>query len=313
MKYYKTILLALLSIVTYGQKADLITSENSNLPENDIWSIEVDQQGTKWFGTANSGLVSYKDGEIKIYNDSTSAFAGKFIGPIYSDKNQNLWISTSKPNQLYIFKDSKFTKVAKSNIDFIESVIAIAEDLNGALYFGGYNGVLKFENDVWTKVELPVKGITVRALAVNENGELAIGHNEGLIIGKEGNFISYEEKEDELQISVVRGLKYINIDELIIGYGGGFGNGGFSIKNHDNWKHFNRENSKLINHMVRDIEVDENEIYWMATNDGLSYYKDGEANNIMFREGNYKNTIMDIATDGEEIWIATNFGIIRIK
>ena len=40
--------------------------------------------------------------------------------------------------------------------------------------------------------------------------------------------------------------------------------------------------------MVRDIEVDENEIYWMATKDGLSSYKDGEANTIMFREGNYK-------------------------
>jgi ligand-binding sensor domain-containing protein len=155
--------------------------------------------------------------------------------------------------------------------------------------------------------------VTARSLAVNKKGEIAIGHNTGLIIGTEEEFKVYEENEEELQLSVVRGLKYINDDKLMIGYGGGYGNGGFSIKEGELWTHFNRENARIANHMVRDVEVDSDNIYWLATNEGLTYFKDGEVDTIFFREGRMKNTIMDIAIDKNEIWIATNFGVIQIK
>ena len=35
------------------------------------------------------------------------------------------------------------------------SVIAIAEDENGVIYFGGTNGIITYENNKWNKMKLP--------------------------------------------------------------------------------------------------------------------------------------------------------------
>ena len=306
-------LFCLFQIVGIGQTVELISSDNSDLPENDIWSIEVDSTGTKWFGTAKSGLIAYRNGEFKIYNDSTSNFRGSYIGPLFSDSKNKLWITAAKPNALYVFENDTFIKIENDILKSLGSIIAIAENEYGVIYFGGSNGVIKFESDKWTKLSLPLKNITVRTLAVNKKGDLAIGLNEGLIIRKENDFKVYKANDNELQLSVVRGLKYIDNDKLIIGYGGGFGKGGFSIKEGKKWTHYNRENSKIANHMVRDIEVDSENTFWMATNEGLSYYKEGNVDTAFFREGRMKNTIMDVAIFKDEIWVATNFGIIQIK
>lgn len=303
----------IIPIIGFGKEVEFISVDNSELPENNIWSIEVDRNGTKWIGTATSGLIRYKNGEFQIYNDSTSIFKGSYISPIFSDSNNKLWVSASKPDALYCIENNKVTKIENEILKSLGGVIAIIENENGIIYFGGSNGVVKFENNKWSKIKLPIRGVTVRTLAVSKSGQIAIGHNTGLLIGKEGEFKVYEENENELQLSVIRGLKYINEDKLIIGYGGGFGNGGFSIKEGDKWTHYNRENARIANHMVRDIEVDMDGIYWLATNEGLTYFKEGKVDTIFFREGRMKNTIMDIAIDENKVWIATNFGVIQIK
>ena len=312
-KAIKSILLLLIPIIGFCQSAELISTDNSNLPENNIWSIEIDSTGTKWIGTATSGLVSFKDGKFTIYNDSTSNFKGSYISPIFADSKGRIWISASKPDALYSFENEKFKKIKDENLKSMGGVITIAEAQNGTIYFGGSSGLVKFENNNWSKIKLPLKNPTVRAIAINENGELAIGHNSGLLIKSNGEFTTHEESKEGLQLSVIRGLKYIDNNKLIIGYGGGYGNGGFSIKEKNKWTHYNRENSRIANHMVRDIEVDKDEVYWLATNEGLTYLKDDKVDTVFFRDGRMKNTIMDIAIHKDEIWVATNFGIIQIK
>ena len=64
--------------------------------------------------------------------------------------------------------------------------------------------------------------------------------------------------------------------------------------------------------MVRDIEVDKNGTIWMATNNGIIKMIGDKIEPIYFREGLYKNTIMDIATQKNIVWVATNFGLIKI-
>jgi ligand-binding sensor domain-containing protein len=309
----KSILLLVIPIIGFCQSAELISTDNSNLPENDIWSIEIDSTGTKWIGTATSGLVSFKDGKFTIYNDSTSNFKGSYISPVFADSKGRLWISASKPDALYSFENEKFNEIKNEILKSLGGVITIAEGQNGTIYFGGSSGIVKFENDNWSKIKLPLKNPTVRAIAISENGELAIGHNSGLLVKSNGEFTTYEESKEGLQLSVIRGLKYIDNNKLIIGYGGGFGNGGFSIKEENKWTHYNRENSRIANHMVRDIEVDKDKVYWLATNEGLTYLKDDKVDTVFFRDGRMKNTIMDIAIHKNEIWVATNFGIIQIK
>jgi ligand-binding sensor domain-containing protein len=291
----------------------LISKENSKLPENDIWSIAVDHSGNKWFGTAKSGLVKYNNVETKIFSPGNSVIKGDHIGPLFVDLNGTLWVSTSNPGELFTVRNDSIKKITNQFIEALGGVIAIAQNKKGEIYFGGANAVIKFDGTVWSKVKLPLDNVTVRTIDINPNNTIAIGHNDGLLIGSEQSWQVFKEEKDKLQLAVVRAVKFISDTTLIIGYGGGFGNGGFSVKNGKQWTHYNKTNSAITDHMVRDIEVDEKGNYWMATNNGLiKFTSRGELKPILFREGMFKNTILDIRIENNSIWIATNFGVIKL-
>lgn len=312
MKQTTFLILMLLSINTNAQTIlELYSSENSNISENDLKSILVDKKSNnKLIGTSKSGLLKYDN--VKFEN--ITEVKGEYFGPLYKDKNENIWVSSSNPEELYLIKsNNEIEKITSNILKEIDGVIAISEDKLGNIYFGG-KGMVKYDGKNWSKLKLPNNSITIRTLDVNFDSTIAIGHNSGLLIGTENNWKSYDEETDKLQLSTVRAVKFLN-NKLIIGYGGGFGNGGFSVKEGEKWTHFNKSNSKISDHMVRDIEIDTNNTLWMATNNGLvKFTEKGELKSILFREGMYKNTILDISIDGDNVlWIATNFGVIKFK
>lgn len=73
----------------------------------------------------------------------------------------------------------------------------------------------------------------------------------------------------------------------------------------------NKDNSDLSNNMVRDIEIDDNGNYWMATNDGLNIIATDKIQSIYFRQRG--NAIMDIAIENNIAWIATGYGLFKIE
>lgn len=291
---------------------ELFSTENSKLPENDIKSILVNSKPDEiLIGTSKFGLLTFD--VVKF--ETLTEVKGEYFGPIYKDALGNIWISASNPDVLYkINLNRNIEKISSEILKSIDGIIAIAEDKNGNIYFGG-KGLVKFDGKNWKKVNVSVNSIIIRAMDINSNNEIAIGHNDGLIVGNENNWKVYEEETDKLQLSVVRAVKFMTDSKLIIGYGGGFGNGGFSVKEYENWMHYNKSNSNISDHMVRDIEIDNNNTSWMATNNGLvKYTEKGELTSILFRDGMYKNTILDISIDKDNVlWIATNFGVIKFK
>lgn len=311
MKYTISLALILLSLNLNAQTfLELISSENSKLPENDVKSILVDKNsGNKLIGT-KSGVIIFDDAGFETYPE----IKGDYFSLIYQDRIGNIWVCAVNSKDLYLIKNNTVEKINNKRLKEIGGVGVIAEDENNNIYFGG-KGLVKFDGKNWTKVKLPDNSIIIRTIDISSDNLIAIGHNSGLIIGKERKWQSYEEETNKLQLSTVRAVKFINSNKLIIGYGGGLGNGGFSVKENENWTHYNKSNSAISDHMVRDIEVDSNNTYWLATNNGLvKFTESGELTSILFREGMYKNTILDISIDKNNVlWIATNFGIIKFK
>ena len=308
-----TIICCLFVTISFSQSAELFDTNNSEIIDNDLWEVSVDESGKLYLGTVKFGLITFENGEFKNLNKKNSDIKGDAVTPIFTDSKGNIWLNYSKPNSEIARYDGYewtiFTTkdIPTSNI----SVIDFTEDKEGNIYFGGGNGFFKFNGVSWSKIQIPKKGITIRAIDINESGEIAIGHNSGLEIYSNGKWQSYDDENSELQLSVVRAVKYIN-DKLFIGYGGGLGNGGLSVIENGNWKHYNKSNSKIPDHMVRDIEVDKNGTIWMATNNGMIKMIGNEIEPIYFRKGMYKNTILDIATQENIVWVATNFGLIKI-
>ena len=315
MKHLRLIIiLTLITNVVFGQKADLIDKSNSNLIDNDLLSISVDNNGTKWIGTSKFGLVKYADNSFETLNKENSVIKGDYISPIFTDSKGNVWVSYTKPEDgLAKFDGEKWTIYTAKEIGVEKlSVISVTEDNNGKIYFGGSNSVFVY-SDNWSILELPIESYTVRAIDVSKDGSIAIGHNSGLLIFKNDKWNTFTKENSELRLGTVRAVKFLDNGDLIVGYGGGFGDGGFSIIHNDKWKHFNKTNSKIPDHMVRDIEIDSKGVVWMATNNGLIKFENGKNEPILFRQGMYMNVILDIAIQDEIIWIATNFGLIKME
>jgi ligand-binding sensor domain-containing protein len=307
------ILTLFLSCLLNAQKsAKLINMGNSKLPDNEISSIAVDRSGNKWLGLANGQLVKYDGNTFINFTSNNSIIKGKNIGPLFVDSKDRLWFSTSNPNNLYMLKNDSIMVIENKIVQELKQITAIAENSKGELYFGGFNGLIKYDGKNWQKIKLPLKEAVVRTMDISSNNTISIGLNNGLLIGNEGKWEIFQEQKNKLQLDVVRGLKFTSNDKLIIGYGGGMGNGGFSIKSGVEWTHFNKSNSHVSDNMIRDIEVDEKGNYWMASNNGLiKLSAKGEIESILFRDGMYQNTIFDIAIENNTVWVATNFGVIE--
>ncbi|MCI1187184.1 hypothetical protein MON38_07105 [Hymenobacter sp. DH14] len=308
------ILFSFFSLLSNAQRnIELISKENSELPEDDIWSIAIDPLGNKWFGTSKSGLVKFNNSRTKVFSSANSIIKGGPIGALLVDSHGILWISTSNPDGLFTIKGDSVKKIKNKYIEGLAGVIAMSKNAKGEIYFGGSNGMVKFDGATWSKMELPINGVVIRAIDVSQNGIIAVGHNDGLLIGTEKKWQIFEEEKEKLQLPVVRSLKFTSDTTLIIGYGGGFGNGGFSVKNKEVWVHYNKLNSKMPDNMVRDIEIDGRGNYWMATNNGLATFSRSDGlKSIFFRNGTFKNVILDICIENNIVWIATNFGVIKL-
>lgn len=300
-------------LYSHGQEIKLYDKSNSNLVDNDLWSVAIDQSGNKWIGTSKLGLLMFDGEKYTMFNKENSVIKGDYISPIFCDSKNNIWVVFSQGDRDGIAKyDGKTWKVY-SAIDLHTekiSVISICEDNKGTIYFGGSNGVYLYKNEIWSTLKIPKKNITIRTIDVDYNGSIAIGYNNGLLVYSYGKWKKYSEKKSQLKLCVIRAVKFMNNGDLIVGYGGGYGDGGFSILSNNKWTHYDKSNSNVPDHMVRDIEFDGTG-YWMATNNGLIQFNEKEIKSIFFREGKYKNVIMDIAIENGVVWVATNFGLIK--
>ena len=306
------------SLFGYGQKTTLYDKNTSSIPEDDLLSIAIDGQGNKWIGSARSGLLVF-DGESYT---TFSEMKGYFFTPIFKDSKGNMWVSFSalvetvgSVDVLARYDGSRWWWYKAEDIGpYNISVTDICEGKDGTLYFAGPEGFLvMLKDNKWELLDLPEKDMVALSVAVRDDGVIALGFGRpdcGLLIYQDGKWRSYSEKGSPLVINVVRALKFTDDGALIIGYGGGFGDGGFSVMKGKKWTHFNKSNSGISDHMVRDIEFD-GKNYWMATNNGLVKFDGKKVSSVFFRQGMFKNVINEIAIENGTLWITTNFGLIK--
>ena len=96
------------------------TASNSGLPDDDVYSIEIDKLKHKWIGTA-TGLTYWDNIRWAVWNSSTNPeiSSGRF-GNIVETGNANIWFTidpSSSPGdtELYFFDGYFFTKVLYRN------------------------------------------------------------------------------------------------------------------------------------------------------------------------------------------------------
>ncbi len=71
------------------------TSANSGLPDNDVVSIAIEADGTKWFGSfGQSGVASFDGVNWTVYNTSNSGLANNDDHAVAVEANGTKWFGT---------------------------------------------------------------------------------------------------------------------------------------------------------------------------------------------------------------------------
>jgi ligand-binding sensor domain-containing protein len=117
------------------------------LSDDMVRTIYNDKSGKIWFGfngNRKSGLTVYDGNSFKTYSVE-DGLCNKRIRSIYEDKNGNLWLGAGIGN-LCVFDGQKFSEFNYNGQTFSD-VLFIFGDLKDNIWFGGKNGIWKFDGE----------------------------------------------------------------------------------------------------------------------------------------------------------------------
>ena len=318
MKYLKSFILICLFVMSVAsciaQNVKIYDTVNSELITDDLWAIALDKSSNKWMGTVKYGLIKFDGNTFTVFNKENSLLKGDCITTLFVDSKGDLWAEFSRPEEGIARYDGSNWIVFNAADLGVESIDVrdIREASDGTIWFVISDKAVIYKDGAWSAMEIPYENLL--CMDIREDGTLAVGCDTLLLVGKNGKWKRFTEGNSELQLGTIRGLKFRPDGSLMIGYGGWLGGGGLSVlsSNFKKWIHYNKSNSRIPDHMIRDIEYD-GKSYWMASNNGLVKMEENTISAVFFRDGRFTNVIRDIAIEGNILWIATNFGLIRYE
>ena len=177
---------------------------SNSISSNYIYNIYEDKNSFLWLGTNGGGLDKFnpKTGTAEHFT-TKEGIAGNEIFSILQDQNENLWLTTE--NGLCKFNPrSKKTQSFVSNKGIQHNHFypsAALKSTNGELYFGGSNGLIRFQpNTITTNPIPPITSITQllihneKIIPETENGILKdiINNTESIELNYKQNSISFQ-------------------------------------------------------------------------------------------------------------------------
>jgi len=257
-----------------GKNWTVYNRSNSELPDNTVQVIAIDEQGNKWIGTGG-GLAKFDGVNWTVYNWSNSGLPSNNVSAIAIDRQGNKWIGTN--GGLAKFDGSRWTIYNTSNSRLPDSNIAVITiDGQGIIWIGTwYGGLAKFDGVNWTvynnsNSKLPYND--VRAIAVDVDGNKWIGTNGGGLAKFDGvNWTVYNTSNSGLPDNRVLAIAIDGVGNKWIGT-----SLGLAKFDGVNWTVYNTSNSGLPDNWVRAIAIDGQGNKWIGTDGGgLAVYREG--------------------------------------
>lgn len=296
------------------------------LAYDDVWSVCEGNDGSIWVGTGY-GLSRIQDGEVTSYT-ATEPSPEWAIRSVSSDRKGNVWIVKSGLG-LLLFKDGTFARA-----NYIVGPLAreryvrtVYEDREGAMWFGGDTGVIRFKDNQSTRYGkqdgLPAEG--VRAILQDRSGTLWFGtYGGGLCKFRDGRFTVvttkdglsnnrawalYEDADGALWIGTEHGLNRYKYGRFFV--------------------YTTQEG--LFDDLINQLLEDDFGNFWISCNRGiyrvsrkeLNEVADGKATSVRYAAYGEADGMLSAETNGEaqpagckahdgRLWFPTNKGVVVI-
>jgi ligand-binding sensor domain-containing protein/signal transduction histidine kinase len=273
------------------------------LPDNSIAAIFQDREQSLWIGTAD-GLVRLSTPDVQIVN-SRNGLSDENVATIYSDRRGILWLTTIT-GRVYQYTHGRVERFYLPNPANNLQVMGTYEDHTGALWLGTVNaGVIRYLKGKSTRITMAegLRNNGIQAFFEDSSGNLWIGTSSGLSKWNGSRIANYY-LEDGLSYGWVRAIAEDQKRDLLIGTDRGL--------NRFHAGKFVRDASfeQLSHDRIWSIYLDSHNALWIGTRGaGLVRISNGQVARITTREGLLSNSIFQIISAGDRLWMAGPSGV----
>lgn len=136
-------------VYIYDDTTLINIAEKEGLLSNFVNRIIESKDGSFWISTSTA-IYNYKENTLINITEKLVGQEGG-IGCIYEDKSGTLWFSVNK-RDIYSYSNNVFTKIINKESDFMPFPFEIYQDHNNRMWFVGFKGAYRFENDIFINV-----------------------------------------------------------------------------------------------------------------------------------------------------------------
>lgn len=302
------------------------SDDNSGFSNPTIRSIFQDSFQNVWLGTYGGGanFISNNPPFFNTWGYSpiptlNHTLNNSIAWGICADADDRMWIGTDGGG-VNVFKNGKRLSVIDTQTSKItdDAILAATRDSKNNLWFGTFRGgvnVFDASTQTISKFNIGEQSVDVRCFYEDRNKNMWIGSNNGLyrhnIETKNGELFNM--KNSDLSGNFIRAISVDNYGQIWVGF---FGEGLAVLdQNLKMIKRFNTDNGFPSN-SVDHIYKDEKGQIWVATGEGLIYFKtpqEPQQYSVYDEQNGLINSyVRAIAEDrNNNIWVSTNGGISR--
>ena len=264
-----------------------------------VFSVGVDAQGWKWFGTNAGGASRFKDGQWKTYFPM-HGLADYWIYAFTSQKDGTLWIGTWAGANKVDLKTMTFTTYVKQLVN--EWVYGLGVDSKDRVWFGTEGGVSMFDGKAW-------KSWTHKdGLGAGNEQNLPFSANTGLGTRTRHDLTISTEGRATYNPNYVFSIHVAPDDAVWAGTWGG----GVSRFDGQRWTNLSARDG-LVGNIVYSIAQGRDGNFWFGTNKGVSRWDGKTWQSFTKKEGLLEDNVYALAiTPKGEVWAGTRRGVTRI-
>lgn len=296
---------------------------NSDLPVENIECLAVDTMTDDlWLGTYSKGLLKFDGEQWSQYNLSTSDFIDNDIISLNFTEDSTLLLC-SRGNGLGIFDGNSWDILNTTNTGLLENKINFADvDSSGNVWFAySYNGLAKWDGEQiqnFTNQNSPLSYPYnyIHDIHIDDNDVIWLAGDKGIYeFNHHDDNWTFHEADLESGDQKVTAIEPDN--EGGFWYGAAFN--GIKYFNGVSYEEYDTPDGKIASTIVTDLEIDEWNNLWIATENQGLIKRDTEGNWFQFKgdgnsglEGNFLTALQ--YTEDSTLWIgALGVGLYSYK
>ncbi|HNW74601.1 MAG TPA: two-component regulator propeller domain-containing protein [Bacteroidales bacterium] len=250
---------------------------NSPLPANNIQSIAIDRQGTKWISVMDHGLMKFDNTSWTFYDTAYCGVSLHYISVVRVDTAGNRWLGTI--NGLVRFSATNTWSVYDTLNSGISGnwVHTLWIDGQDTKWISTDKGLSRFSGYTWTTYTPANSGLpsVVNDITVDDNNVKWFATGAGLARFNDVSWTVYNSSNSGLTTNNISCVCHDNNGNIWVGgplHCKSATEGGLFKFDQQNWTYYNHSNSGLPTDYLTTIMADNAGMKWVGTYFGLTSF-----------------------------------------